>query len=56
VNPSFANETEFFTVDSYYKSGGDFVPLESSNAFITIVPDPGVLSGETMSVADTTVG
>ena len=56
VNPAFANETEFFTVDSYYTSGGDFVPLESSNAFITIVPDPGVLSGETMSLADTTVG
>ena len=56
TNPPYANETNFFQVDSYTTSGGAFIPLESSNAFITFIPSPGTLSGESLTLSNTVVG
>ena len=56
TNPAYANETNFFKVESFQQSGGDYIPLESSDAFITYTPSPGALSGESMVLADTEVG
>lgn len=56
TNPPFANETNYFKVESFSRSGGEFIPLESSNDFITITPTPGALSGETMSLSNKVVG
>ena len=55
TNPPYANETDFFKVESFSTSGGEFIPLESSNDIITIIPTPGTLAGESMALADTEV-
>ena len=56
TNPPFANQTDYFKVESLKRSGGDYIPLEASNDFITVTPTPGSLSGETLSLSSNVVG
>jgi hypothetical protein len=56
TNPPYANETNYFKVESFYQSGGKYIPLESSTEFITLTPSAGSLSGETMTLENEVVG
>ena len=55
TNPKYAIATDYFTVDSYTISGGEFIPLESSTASINVTPTAGALSNESLSLSDPTV-
>jgi hypothetical protein len=55
TNPKYAIASDYFTVDSYTISGGEFIPLESSTASINVTPTAGALSNESLSLSDPTV-
>lgn len=56
TNPKYAIATDYFSVDSYSLSGGEFIPLETSSASINVTPTAGALLNESMSLSDSTVG
>ena len=49
-------QTDPFQVDSYETAGGEFIPLESASPVIFVTPTSGALSGESLSLSDSTVG
>mmetsp|Transcript_24490 Transcript_24490/g.30521 ORF Transcript_24490/g.30521 Transcript_24490/m.30521 type:complete len:244 (+) Transcript_24490:31-762(+) len=56
TNPKYAATTQPFTIDSYIKSGSEFVSLESSSSTIVVTPTPGSISNEKLKLANPTVG
>lgn len=57
TNPRYAGQTGAFKVDSYDSFGNSaFTFLESSDATIVATPTAGSLSGESLTLADPTVG
>ena len=56
TNPNYAATTNFFSVDSYVKSGGDFINLEPSSPTINVTPTAGAISSETLELSESVVG
>lgn len=50
TNPKYAATTGVFTVDSYVKSGGEFINLEPSSPTINVTPTAGAITNESLSL------
>ena len=56
TNPEYAAPTDYFKVNSYKRTGGEFITLEQSTPVIFVNPQAGALSNESLSLQDSTVG